>query len=366
MKKHAAELNPNRNYSVDLLRIITMWMVIVLHVYLRGGITEATSYSEMHYWSARAIRCFCICAVNIFGLISGYVGYKSKWKLTNIFVLWLTVAFYSVAFEFIFRLIAAGNVDLHSILWAIKKAVLAINGTYWFFKAYFLMFFFVPFMNKAVASMNFSEHGLAAALLTLTATAGSVFFYDIFSIKSGYHALWLAILYIDGAFLAKYQPLKKLRTWQLCLGYLICFAVKLLSEIFDRSLWHSGIELNYASLAVLGEAVFALTIFVRISLSDAVKRIVAFVSPLAFSVYLIHDNDQLRELLIKDRFSKLAYLPSGFMILGILISALAIFIICAVIDFVRKKIFDFLKIKQRASAIEDKLRTKIGLTYSDV
>ena len=214
--------------------------------------------------------------------------------------------------------------------------------------------------------MSKREHGFAAVFLTLTATAGSVFLNDVFSIISGYHAVWLAILYIDGAFLAKYQPLNRMRNWQICAGFFLCLLAILLFETLNQYLLHSDIIIKYASLSLLGEAVFALTIFVRISLSDAVKRIVAFVSPLAFSVYLIHDNDRLRELLIKDRFSKLAYLPSGFMILGIQISALAIFVICAAIDFVRKKIFDFLKIKQRTSAIEDKLRTKIGLTCSDV
>ena len=354
-------MNPNRDYSVDLLRIISMFMVIIIHIDSNGGVLEAAAYSPTHYWSVQVLHCLCYCAVDIFGLISGYFGFKSKWKLTNIFVLWLTVACYSVAFEFLYRLIVSGTVNFHNILWAAKKALSAINGNYWFFKAYFLMFFFMPFMNKAVTSMTMREHGFAAALLTLVTTVGSSLFEDVFSIDWGRHALWLAILYIDGAFLAKYRPLKRFSSLQLFAGFFTCFGIKILFEVFDQLIRPSHLALGYASLAVLGEAVFALTLFTRVDLSETFKKIVSVTSPLAFSVYIIHENIRIREMITDNLFSCLAHLPSGLMIICILLSALAIFIICASIDSVRKMIFDLLKIKQRAFAAEEKLKAKIGL-----
>lgn len=65
----------SRNYGIDLLRIVSMFMICILHVIgVWGG--EASATLSLNYNIAWLIECACDCAVNAFALISGYVGIK--------------------------------------------------------------------------------------------------------------------------------------------------------------------------------------------------------------------------------------------------------------------------------------------------
>lgn len=72
----------NRNIGIDLLRIFAMLMIIVLHLLGQGGILreDLSIYNEVANWLD---ICSC-CGVNIFAIISGYVGIKSEWKVKRI------------------------------------------------------------------------------------------------------------------------------------------------------------------------------------------------------------------------------------------------------------------------------------------
>ena len=69
-----------RNLGIDLLRIISMLMIVVLHVLKKGGILENAEVNSAHYYVAWVLEALCIGAVNCYALISGYVGVNSKIK----------------------------------------------------------------------------------------------------------------------------------------------------------------------------------------------------------------------------------------------------------------------------------------------
>ena len=74
-----------RNYGIDLLRIISMIMVVVLHMLLQGGVLDNANNLKFNNYTAWFLEISCLCATNVFGIISGYVGYKAKQKYANIF-----------------------------------------------------------------------------------------------------------------------------------------------------------------------------------------------------------------------------------------------------------------------------------------
>ena len=83
-----------RSYNVDLLRIISMMMVVTLHSLSRSGmLTETEGIIFNLSWFLEIV---CYGAVDIFLLISGYFGVKSKFKLSRILSLWLQVVFYLI------------------------------------------------------------------------------------------------------------------------------------------------------------------------------------------------------------------------------------------------------------------------------
>ena len=71
-----------------------MIMVIVLHVLGVGGIVHTVDATSPTYVPAWLLEFMAYCAVNCYALISGYVGVKSKFRLSGILALWMQVMFF--------------------------------------------------------------------------------------------------------------------------------------------------------------------------------------------------------------------------------------------------------------------------------
>ena len=85
-----------RNWGVDLLRILSMFMVVVLHVLGQGGILVAQVPFDYGWVLCWTLESACFCAVNCFGIISGYVSRAVTLSIRACFFRWAQVAFYSV------------------------------------------------------------------------------------------------------------------------------------------------------------------------------------------------------------------------------------------------------------------------------
>ncbi|MDY3812081.1 acyltransferase family protein, partial [Eubacterium sp.] len=71
----------NRNYGIDLLRCVAMALVVMLHTLSRSGLLNNTPTHSLKYEVMWAMEIVAYCAVNVFIIISGYVGLKSRFKL---------------------------------------------------------------------------------------------------------------------------------------------------------------------------------------------------------------------------------------------------------------------------------------------
>lgn len=72
-----------RNYGIDLLRLVSMFLIVVLHSLSRGALVGVSPFN-IHYEVGFLIEALTYCAVNCFALISGYVGVDSKFKYRRI------------------------------------------------------------------------------------------------------------------------------------------------------------------------------------------------------------------------------------------------------------------------------------------
>ena len=82
----ACDLTSERQYGIDLLRIISMCGIIGLHVINRGGVLAYSDESTLTIQGIRFIAIICYCSVNVFAMISGwlYVGQSIKYKKIRI------------------------------------------------------------------------------------------------------------------------------------------------------------------------------------------------------------------------------------------------------------------------------------------
>lgn len=77
-------MNNQKEYfwGIDLLRIIAIILVVVLHTLGRSGVLESNIVSQHN--TAWLVRAFAFPAVDIFGIISGFVNYSDRKKSLNL------------------------------------------------------------------------------------------------------------------------------------------------------------------------------------------------------------------------------------------------------------------------------------------
>lgn len=137
------------------------------------------------------------------------------------------------------------------------------------------------------------------------------------------------------------------------LGYILCVLItvgsKVLSTLFHNRFQYSMAQLDYlftyTSPTVLGAAVFLFLLFRNISIRRIIAiRMLKFCSPLSFGVYLIHTHPSVWNNLLSNRFSIFANYSSLLCVILVLLSAVTIFFVCILVDFLRYALFHRLKL----------------------
>ena len=332
-----------------------MLMVVLLHVLKQGGILDSLIVFTLKYEVAWYLEIACLCAVNCYAIISGYVGVYSKHKYSNLIMLWLRVLFYSILITVAFFIIAPATVGKTSTVSALFPT---FTNQYWYFSSYVILFFLMPVLNSAFSIL--SKRQLKWILVITICTTSIIlplfqtFFVDPFKLENGYSVLWLIIMYLLGGYIRKFGLFHSVKTWLLLVFYIVSVSLTWLSKlliqlvtqwIFDEIKWNQ-MWVSYISITVVASSVFLVLFFERLKINQLGSRVVSFVAPLAFSVFLIHTHPLLFEF-FKDCFSWVINYPIYVMIPLIIGFALAIFIVCCFIDLFREWLFKTIKLKDR-------------------
>lgn len=368
----ASTKQAQKNTGIDLLRIVSMLMICCLHVLGIGGILDAdTSPSGTLVKEFLCIACFG--AVNCYALISGYVRYGKKARFSSIVNLWFQVVFYLTLINVICYFAFPGSVGLSQI---VTSFIPVSSQKYWYFTAYFCLFCFMPFLNKAVEALD--DRQSAALFLTVLAIlsvfpvifGGYAFGGDIFKTSFGYSALWLAALYLTGAFFKKTGFGSRVKNPVLLLLYFLCvivnFACRILAKsaagapLFDRvsfvltPFW----DLQYTAPLVVCGSICLFLFFSKLKCRVSTGKIVAFFAPATFGVYIIHLHPTVKKLLT-DRAVFCTEYNVILFLLFILGVTLAVWLVCSLADKLRYRLFLLIRIDKLSLCI-DKAATKIA------
>ena len=359
------QIGSSRNYGIELLRIISMFMVVVLHVIGSNNLFITSSYlqTDAHYLLASVLETLCYCAVNVYAIISGFVGYKSKFKLSRIVKLWSLVFFFSVI-SYVLE-ITVLHVEF-SLLQLIKVCFPLLTSKYWYFSAYILVAILSPAFNVLIEKMGQKLYFAIMFLLLLFIGVCGVLFGTIWGLSSGYSALWLSILYFVGAYFAKYGLLKMRKLYlfliyivsslSLYLIYIIMIVIGRKIEIFATS---SYMFHDYLSVFVIIQAIALVNLFAKINVPSNIQKMVGIIASLTFGIYIIHGTPFFYQT-IMTKLSFILNYHSALVIPFILILAIAIFTLCCVIEYVRQLIFKYCKIDRLIDITSNKL--SVGYT----
>ena len=359
-----------RNEGLDLLRCLLMLMVVVVHLFNHGGLITALIPDITTYNMAVLVYTVFFCAVNCYALISGYVGVTARHRYRTLAQHWLVVAFWAILLTLVVPLIRPD---------ATRRPLIAaffpvIHRQYWYFTGYFALFFLMPLINRGVTAMTRAEAkrtviGVLAVISCLSVlpyiNLKSAFIAeDIFHLNSGMSLMWLAVMYVVGACVKAHGLGRDIAPWKLWAALAAsaltawCFKLTVEQKIAPetRELIDPNVLLYYHSPAMVIAALSLLLLFARRrTLPPRLGRVVRFIVPSAFSIYLIHEHSMVRSGLIAGQLAPLAGDAPLLMLLKVLLGAVLIYLACLLLDLLRRGLFRLLHVRQLIDLAADRL-----------
>lgn len=343
-----------RQSNFELMRIISMIFIVLYHILIHGQIIEhATGATEVFLIFIESIL---LVHVNSFVLLSGYFQCESKLKAGKVIQLNNMVWFYKVVIMIV--LIWLGIIVKPDLMTRIHTYFPIDYGTYWFIGSYLVLYIISPILNKIINHSNQKELKRTIVVLFLIISIASTFSLDIFfNTKTGRSLSTFILLYFIGAYCTKYsidnsyfmKPFtQRAKT---CLYFLIFIIFALISTFCWIGYCHLNplgniaselgsiigtAHISYASPIVIIETVGYFLFFATLNFKN---KWINKIASCTFAVYLISENIYIREILYDYLgITKVKIITISY-ILQMIALAIIIFIICIIIELIRKRIF---------------------------
>lgn len=348
-----------RNTGINLFKLFSMFMIALLHVLGMGGITGAAAGTSSYY-PVYLMQNAAFCAVNCYALVSGYLMLGKKIKPSRITELWFEVFFYSVSISAIMMIVYRDLFSARNIVYAVTPI---ISNQYWYMTSYFMMYLFVPMMNKFADAAN-KKVFTATIVVILVLTTGSLMIkQDGFRLNDGYSPIWLMIMYLVGAYMKKFNVGAKMKKWLALLLYVISSLCSFILCVFSKKLLKIMLGndisyLSYTSPFVVLSAIFLFIFFSKLKFGKKTEKLINYITPAALGVYLIHTHPLVFNKLMKDIAMPLVNHGTAAMIFGSIAMALAVFIICIVIDLLRIQLFRLIRINALCKKLDEVFNSK--------
>lgn len=330
-----------RNSSFELLRIISMVMIVFHHFAAVNSRFEwdFPLLSIPNFWNNFIIMGGKI-GVDIFVLISGYFLVNKKSSLFNfkrILKFWGQVFFYSVTIYLIFILIGRADFNLKSL---ITNFFPITFSSWWFASTYFVLFLIHPFLNKLIHSL---DKKLYQSLLVLLVICWSIIPTFTTSKYQSNDLLWFITLYAISGYVRIYGFNPKFKTKHYFILYGIFSVVAYLSSVvftFLGTKWSifATYAIYFYGQEKLPTLLISLTLFMAFAnLKMNYHKWINVVASATFGVYLIHNNSYVISFLWLDVFKNTQYQNPIMLIPYSIVAVIIVYVVCTLIDLLRQQ-----------------------------
>ncbi len=368
--------NDVRNYGIDALKIIAMFMVLVLHILGAGGVLEASENGSAQYHVAWLMEIGSYPAVNIFGLTTGYLMINNRWKMSRVIGLWLQIFCYSVGINLFFAIFSS---DVLTVMDWIRSFLPVSYILWWYATAYFGLFFLIPFINKMINGLSKKQAVFLAAIILIfySLLNNLIVEKDVFNMSGGYTLAWLVCLYIWGALIRKFDFAATVKKYWFAIIYLVSIVLVWVSRLalgallngagkensVIQSLFRVDMFVCYLSPFIVVAAIALLLFFAKVQFPKKINKMLKSVSALSFAVYIIHLHRRVYPRIITGKYAYLAT-ENIFVLMGVVfLIALSIFLACILIELLRTQVFKWLKINKLVDKISRTLDEKVGFGH---
>ena len=159
----------SRLANLELLRCVAMMMVVVLHYLGKGELLADLSVENMGSVGIAAwvLECFCIVAVNLYMLISGYFLCESSFKLSRLLRLLVQIWTYSAGIGLLSVALGLVPAEEFTTYYLLQLIFPVSMGHYWFMTAYVFLYLLLPLVSMAVKRMTKGQLQITMGLLLI-------------------------------------------------------------------------------------------------------------------------------------------------------------------------------------------------------
>lgn len=344
-----------REGNFEAMRTMAMFFIVVYHCLTHGvgsncafDIHHAASLFNFVY--SDFLLVFSSISVNLYVMVSGYFLSTSHFKFSRIIRTWLNACFYSCVIVIAFMALSLTPWNMVSL----GKSFFPLStDAYWFVTQFIGLLILSPFLALLVRQMSYKQYVIfliGGAFMCLSIIPD-------FPLGKRFHvahgnSVWnFAYLFMVAGFIRHH--VRRISNRKLLVSVIFLSLLLMACEIF------SGIQGDTACLSWLNyngvPFLLSVTMFMLIRQIDlpetGIWKVLVNVAPYTFGVYLIHDHLLVREWLWKT-ISLPLYCNQWTFPLIVLGLCLVIFVIGALLDIVRKKLFMLLKIDQHIAKVD--------------
>lgn len=367
-RRKMAEKKRLANY--ELLRTIAMVMVVVLHFLSHSDslLSLETSVSGVRILGT-LLESFCLVAVNVYILISGYFGVKSSYHPIKAVSLLCQIWFYAF-----FLLAAAMLLGLPTglremgIYGAVKYLFPIESETYWFATSYLMLYIISPVLNRGARELSQKQlqitiGGLLVLFCVIKSISPVAFPVD----RYGYDLPWFICVYLIAAYLGLYGSdfWKKhgllIYAGSSILTFGMVVALWFVARRWDSFSYYFTVPFHYNFLLCLTGAIGLFYSFSHLRIKEGkMAAAIRKLGALSFGVYLFHEHMDIRPVWYE--YLKRILNPAGKEGIGVFFrellgSVVILFAVGIFIDVIRSLLFAAVGKKLAKTAAGRKLQS---------
>lgn len=348
-------MQKQRNSNLELLRIISMFLIVMHHYAVHGGFQLLEKDLSLNKIIIQILSGGGQLGVNLFILISGYFLIDSKFKINKLLKLVFETFFYSIII--LLFIVSKSNLNI-----GIKDIVISClpitYSSYWFVTCYFALYLFIDYINPVIKTLDKKKYFQLILLLLLLLWS----IIPSFTLgKPGYSQfVWFVFIYLVAGYIKLY-PCKFMSNFKINFIFGILFYLIILFSfiIFDYIgipdiFFGKGVT-HFAqtnSIFIFLSSLFLFLAFKNIEMKN--YKLLNIISSTTFGIYLIHDNFLMREFIWTKYFKVYEHFEDADLLFYSLKIIILVFIVCSLLDFIRQKLFVF-SVDKIISIIGDKI-----------
>lgn len=361
-----------RAANLDLLRIVSMLLIIFLHSIDHSGVLEnAENCGTGMYFYVRFTYAMCMVCVNIYVMLSGYFMVNSRFRLHKLVTLWMEAAFYSFVLKLAFM--AAGKESFSLISLASCFAPI-LTGRYWFLTIYVGMYMIAPFLNTLIRTMGRRQHGMMNLCLFAIMSVWVSLHPAIAGMNSGggWGLAWFVVMYLAAAWLRLYYTPKGKPIPFFAVFAAIPLVIAAAQVVLKRGANIPGAGtllaivdgwFRYDSALVYLMTMCLFAGFLNLDIQNGkLSRLITSAAPLTLGVYLIHAHANVSPW-SWEVFNLPARMDSAAFPLVQLASLVGIFAVCTAMDTLRQATVGRLENAQLPVSLCNDIQAKLNKLF---